>query len=116
MPTWMSDISGLIDAHSPDLWFLSYVCLEILAVTLVIDAVMKSRTSQGAVAWSVALIAMPLVVVPAYLMFGQRRLWGNITVAHCRNSNDSPINTARNTGKTMLGPFHKKHQTAKDHT
>lgn len=108
MPTWMSDISGLIDAHSPDLWFLSYVCLEILAVTLVIDAVMKSRTSQGAVAWSVALIAMPLVVVPAYLMFGQRRFQGYVRALREGNIK------LRQLAQFVIAEMHAKYQPQGD--
>src|SRR5690606_33652751 len=40
------------------------------------DAVMKARTPQGATAWGIALIAMPLVALPLYWVFGRARFQG----------------------------------------
>ncbi|MCK4565411.1 MAG: cardiolipin synthase, partial [Verrucomicrobia bacterium] len=37
------------------------------------------RTAQGAIAWSVSLMAMPLVAVPAYWFLGRNRFRGYIT-------------------------------------
>jgi len=39
-------------------------------------AIMTARTSQGAVAWAVALIAFPYVSLPLYWIFGRDRFWG----------------------------------------
>lgn len=41
-----------------------------------IVAVMTVRTSQGAVAWAVSLVAMPFVAVPAYLVLGRSKFGG----------------------------------------
>ncbi len=49
---------------------------EIIGVLLAVDAVMRRRSSQGAVAWSVALVAMPVVTVPLYLVLGRTRFRG----------------------------------------
>ena len=59
-------------------WFPLYVLMEVLAVVLAIESIFKSRTSQGAIAWSLGLIFVPPVVVPIYLLFGQRRFYGYI--------------------------------------
>ena len=40
------------------------------------DAIMTTRTSQGAIAWSVSLVSMPFVAVPAYLVFGRSKFEG----------------------------------------
>ncbi len=45
-------------------------------VIAAIDAVMTARTSQGAFAWAVSLVAAPFVAVPAYLVFGRSKFGG----------------------------------------
>jgi cardiolipin synthase len=45
-----------------------------LGILAAVDAVMTARTAQGAVAWALALVAVPFVAVPAYLVFGRARL------------------------------------------
>ena len=49
---------------------------ELLGVLLAIDAVMRPRSPQGAIAWSVALISIPLVSIPLYLVFGRTKFRG----------------------------------------
>jgi cardiolipin synthase len=44
---------------------------EIAALLLVVDVVMRPRSSQGAIAWSIGLIALPFLTVPLYLIFGR---------------------------------------------
>ncbi|TFH68607.1 cardiolipin synthase [Gammaproteobacteria bacterium LSUCC0057] len=65
-------------AISPKTALALYLLLQLLAVALVVDAIARARTTQGAIAWAVALIAMPLVAVPLYLLFGQRRFYGYV--------------------------------------
>ncbi|MDX1556024.1 MAG: cardiolipin synthase [Xanthomonadales bacterium] len=48
----------------------------IAGIVAAIDAVMSTRTSQGAIAWAVSLVTFPFVAVPAYLVFGRRRFEG----------------------------------------
>ena len=48
----------------------------VAGIVAAVDAIMTVRTSQGAVAWSVALIAFPFVAVPAYLVFGRSKFQG----------------------------------------
>jgi cardiolipin synthase len=49
---------------------------EILGILLAIHAVMQPRSSQGAIAWFIALIALPVVTVPFYAVFGRTRFLG----------------------------------------
>ena len=41
-----------------------------------LDAVMKTRTAQGATAWVIALISMPFVALPLYWVFGRAKFAG----------------------------------------
>ncbi|MFW2422627.1 MAG: cardiolipin synthase [Porticoccaceae bacterium] len=65
-------------ASSPTTAVVAYLLLQALAVALIIDAVARARTTQGAIAWAVALLAMPPLSVPLYLLFGQRRFYGYV--------------------------------------
>ena len=38
---------------------------------------MNTRTAQGAIAWSVSLISIPFVAIPAYLVFGRSKFEGS---------------------------------------
>jgi cardiolipin synthase len=57
-------------------WLAAVV--EVLGVVAAVKAVMEARTAQGAVAWSVALVAFPLVSLPLFLVFGQSRVRGYV--------------------------------------
>ena len=48
----------------------------ILAVVSALEAILTSRTSQGAIAWTISLLTFPLLVVPLYLVFGRNRFDG----------------------------------------
>ena len=43
-----------------------------------LDAIMTGRTPQGTIAWVVALVFMPPVAIPLYLVFGTRRFAGYV--------------------------------------
>jgi cardiolipin synthase len=55
-----------------------FVVLEILGILSAVHAVMATRTPQGAVAWTVSLVAMPYVAVPAYWIFGRNKFKGYV--------------------------------------
>lgn len=55
---------------------LLIIIFEILGIMSAIDAVINTRTSQGAIAWTVALIALPFVAVPAYWVLGRSKFQG----------------------------------------
>jgi len=44
-----------------------------------IRAIMEVRTTQGAVAWAVSLVAFPYLAVPAYWFLGQSKFHGYVT-------------------------------------
>lgn len=52
----------------------------VAGVLFAVEAAMKTRTAQGAVAWSVSLVSFPFVAVPAYLVFGRNKFEGMVVV------------------------------------
>jgi cardiolipin synthase len=56
-----------------------FILFEILGLISSVHAVLQPRTSQGAIAWIVCLIALPVVAVPAYWIFGRSRFKGDVT-------------------------------------
>ncbi len=50
--------------------------VELLAIVTAVHAVMSTRTSQGAIAWSLSLLTLPFVSLPLYWIFGRNRFHG----------------------------------------
>lgn len=50
--------------------------LYVLAILSAIEAILGSRTSQGAIAWTISLLTFPLLSLPLYLVFGRNRFDG----------------------------------------
>ena len=48
----------------------------LVGILMAFHAAMNVRTPQGAIAWSVSLVAMPFVSVPAYVVFGRTKFEG----------------------------------------
>ena len=53
-----------------------------------VHALMRARTSQGAIAWIMALLFLPYVAVPLYWFFGRDRFEGYV---RARRSNDQAL-------------------------
>jgi cardiolipin synthase len=49
-----------------------------LGIITAVHAVMKTRTSQGAIAWAFALITVPSLALPLYWVFGRDRFMGYV--------------------------------------
>ena len=52
---------------------LTVIIFYLMGLLTAINAVMTTRTSQGAIAWLVSLITFPFIPVPAYWIFGNSR-------------------------------------------
>ena len=52
------------------------ITVQLLAMIAATEAIMKARTSQGAVAWSLSLMLMPTLMLPLYWIFGRRKFRG----------------------------------------
>ena len=51
---------------------LVLVLIYLFAFIAIVDAILHSRTSQGAMAWTIALITLPIFSLPFYMLFGRR--------------------------------------------
>ncbi len=62
--------------HSPPLELLISALVFLahcLGLISAVQAIMETRTSQGAIAWGISLLTFPWIAVPAYWVFGQSR-------------------------------------------
>jgi cardiolipin synthase len=55
------------------------VVFHVLGLVSSINAIMTTRTEQGAIAWAVSLNTFPYVAVPAYWVLGRSRFQGYVT-------------------------------------
>jgi cardiolipin synthase len=53
-----------------------FAVVEAVGILLAVHAVMHARSSQAAIAWSIALIAIPVITIPIYVIFGRTRFHG----------------------------------------
>ncbi len=58
---------------------LLFLIFHVIGALSSIDAVMTTRTEQGAIAWAVSLNTLPIVAVPAYWVLGRSRFHGYTT-------------------------------------
>lgn len=56
-----------------------------IGIMTAINAIMKTRTSQGAIAWALTLFMFPYVAVPAYWIFGRNRFHGYVEARRSEN-------------------------------
>ncbi len=56
------------------------VFAHVLGLLASVDAVMRNRTAQGAIAWAVSLNAFPYVMVPIDAVFGRQKFEGWVEV------------------------------------
>jgi len=61
--------------HLPIIGYILIVA-EITGVLLALNVVMQPRSSQGTIAWFIALITLPVITVPLYAVFGRTRFQG----------------------------------------
>lgn len=63
----------------------------VLGVVAAVFAVMSSRTPQGSIAWAVALVSMPLLTLPLFLVFGRNRFHGMVNARRANNQHLADI-------------------------
>ena len=72
-------------------WPWVVVLIQILGILSAVRAVMDVRTSQGAIAWAVALIAFPYLALPLFWIFGKRKFEGYVLQRRGALSEASPV-------------------------
>ena len=77
---------------------------HLLGVFSSINALMGTRTSQGAIAWIVALNSFPLITVPAYWIFGRNKFKGYVKARNALDEqHDRQIDIVRRQVETLQG-------------
>ncbi len=69
-----------------ELLFLGMGVLYLLGIFSAYQALMETRTSQGAIAWVIFLLSFPYVAVPLYWIFGRSRFVGYLKVKEAVDS------------------------------
>ncbi|NQX01568.1 cardiolipin synthase [bacterium] len=88
---------------------LFLVIAHIAGALTSVRAIMTVRTSQGAVAWAVALNTFPYLAVPAYWVFGHKRFDGDLIRRRGGHEKSGPILSGFDetiAKKSLLAPGH----------
>lgn len=54
------------------------VIVQALGLWAAVGIVMRGRTAQGATAWALGLVLLPVLSLPLYLVFGERKFYGYV--------------------------------------
>ena len=84
------------------MWTAILIAAQVLGVWGAVDVVMKGRTAQGTTAWALALLLLPVVAMPLYLVFGERRFAGYM---RSRRHGLRQVDAAAEVLFKGLGPF-----------
>ena len=57
---------------------LLVLMFHVLGIVSTFNALLTARTSQGAIAWAIALVSFPYVALPLYWVFGRSRFQGYV--------------------------------------
>ena len=55
---------------------IGLMLMYISALACAVEVILKGRTSQGAIAWTISLLTFPMLSLPMYLIFGRNRFDG----------------------------------------
>jgi cardiolipin synthase len=60
----------------PEIIATTLVLVYVAAIIAALEAALRTRTSQGAIAWAISLITFPYIALPLYLVFGRNKFDG----------------------------------------
>lgn len=83
--------------------------VQLLAIVAAMEAIMKTRTAQGALAWTLSLLLMPTVMLPMYWIFGRRKFRG---YAKARRIGKQGVHVPRDALKSATPPQLESYQVA----
>jgi len=87
------------------LWAIVVAVLYVLGILSSINAVMETRTSQGAIAWVLFLTLFPYLSLPIYWVFGRNKFKGYTEV---KNSSDLMVQQKIEEIASKIKPFRNK--------
>ncbi len=92
------------------MWYF-IVFIHLLGFLTAIKALMETRTSQGAIAWVIALITFPYIALPAYWILGRSRFQGYVEARYEKNRQiDEELDDILEELKPYLLPEGKIHE------
>lgn len=59
-----------------EVWWWLGVTFFVIGVVSAVQAIMETRTAQGAIAWAAVLLVVPIISAPLYWIFGYKRFKG----------------------------------------
>jgi cardiolipin synthase len=77
--------------HTTHVLTLLTLVFYALGIASTLDAIMKARTPQGAIAWSVSLFTFPFLALPLYWIFGRTRFHGYVDARRSRDRGTHPL-------------------------
>ena len=79
--------------NSPDPSWILYgiIALYAVAAVCIYRILLSYRTAQGAIAWILALIGLPYLAVPMFLLFGRNRFGGYLKAKQSENEKLSEV-------------------------
>ena len=92
-------------------WILAFI--QILGIVSAVRAVMDARTSQGATAWAIALVAFPWLALPLFWIFGKRKFEGYVIERRGAIAQANPV--AKQFYQTLVArDLHVRTETARE--
>jgi cardiolipin synthase len=91
---------GIVSGFS--IYYAGLGVLYLIGFICAIHALFSVRTPQGTIAWMATLISMPIVAVPAYLVFGRSKFQGFV---FARQAEDSELQDLIDTLIPKAEPF-----------
>jgi cardiolipin synthase A/B len=90
---------------------VSVIVVHALGVFSAISAVMSSRTSQGAIAWTISLVTFPLLLlaVPAYWIFGRSKFRGYVSARQNKDARARTVLEEILADSALREPRHDNH-------
>lgn len=67
------------------MWALFFAVVHTIGFFSSIDAIMGTRTAQGAIAWALSLNLVPVIAVPTYWVLGRSRFKGYVSLRQSRD-------------------------------
>jgi cardiolipin synthase len=56
-----------------------FILFAVLGLISAVHAILRTRTPQGAIAWVISLVALPIIAVPAYWVLGRSKFHGYVS-------------------------------------
>jgi len=81
----------MLSVHINHIISFIVITVQISGIMAALNAIMKARTAQGAIAWAVSLILLPYISLPLYLVFGGRKFTSYVRLRNIVKDKINPL-------------------------